>query len=56
MPDGKEEVCAADVKTLYKMLSCLCTGSSSDYEILARINSIYYPLLFCLLNFGIGMS
>ena len=38
------------------ILSCLCTGLSSDYEILARANSIYFPLLFCLLNFGIGMS
>ena len=56
MPDGKEEVHAADVKRFVQ--SChlyVRTGLSSDYESLARLNSIYYPLLFCLLNFGIGM-
>ena len=27
---------------------------SNAYEVLARNNSVYYPLMFSLLNFGLG--
>lgn len=53
MPGGKEEV---DLVNLYNLIIIFNTGLSNDYEIMARKNSIYYPLLFCLLNFGIGMQ
>ena len=39
----------------HAVFSYLCTGLSNGYETLARKNSVYYPLLVCLLNFGIGM-
>ena len=52
---GRGTHCFTVCKITLWCCTCICTGLSSDYEKMARINCVYFPLLFCLLNFGIGM-
>ena len=56
MPDGGRGEVYTVYLTMYYLVILLCTAMSNGYEMMARVNYIYYPLMFFLFNFGIGMG